>query len=162
MLFAVMQCQCHDEPRRSAQCQGIDHGLPRARPRGQCVTLIRSVAPSVRRRSWLFRPRPSRDRRGRRRNDSPLSDRRSTGGDRRATAACSHDAVAGPGNRHRPVAGCSAGEAPLACRVLGQRLRLAEGRGEAQRAAAVHHRNRRPGHPVCAHPLTQRRPCRCS
>src|SRR3546814_2249105 len=42
-------------------------------------------------------------------------------------------------------------------RSLGRRLRLAQDRGEDQRAAPIRHRNRRARHPVRAHPFTARR-----
>ena len=40
--------------------------------------------------------------------------------------------------------------------LLGDRLRLAEVRGEAERAAAVHHQDRRAGHPLHPRPLAAR------
>ena len=52
------------------------------------------------------------------------------------------------GARRRPVAGRAAGDDPGARPLLGGRLRLARVRGEAERAAAVHDRDRRGGHPL--------------
>ena len=53
------------------------------------------------------------------------------------------DPLAQRGARRRSVAGRAAGDAAGARPLLGDRLRPAPGRGEAQRAAAVHHRDRR-------------------
>ena len=81
---------------------------------------------------------------------------------RSSTSAGASRRRAGPTRRRSPIdPGRPAGEAPPARRVLGNRLRLAQGRGDAQRAAAVHHGDRRTGHPVRAHPLAARAtPCR--
>ena len=52
------------------------------------------------------------------------------------------------GARRRSVAGRAVGDDSGARALLGDRLRLAQGRGEAQRLAAVHDRDRRRGHPL--------------
>ena len=58
------------------------------------------------------------------------------------------DALARPGDGQRPVAGHTARESQAARRVLGHRLRLAEGGGEAEFPASVHDRDRRRRHPL--------------
>ena len=57
------------------------------------------------------------------------------------------------GNRHRCIAGRAAHDDPAARALLGDRLRLAQGRGAAQRRAELHHRDRRAGHPLHPCPL---------
>ena len=52
------------------------------------------------------------------------------------------------GARRRSVAGRAAGDDAGARALLGDRVRLARVRGEAERAAAVHDRDRRGGHPL--------------
>src|SRR5215216_6069563 len=49
------------------------------------------------------------------------------------------EALAGQGDRQRPVPGRPADEAPAARRVLGHRLRRAQGRGETEHPTALHH-----------------------
>jgi hypothetical protein len=58
------------------------------------------------------------------------------------------DALAQQGARRRSLAGSPARAAPGARGLLGNRLRLAQGRGEAERAPAVHDRDRRREHPL--------------
>ena len=52
------------------------------------------------------------------------------------------------GAGHRSLAGRAAGDDPGARPLLGDRLRLAQVRGEAERAAAVQDRDRRRGRPL--------------
>ena len=77
-----------------------------------------------------------------------LPGRRARRGNRRPSAAHRGDALALPGTRRRPVAGRAAGDDPGARPLLGDRLRLAQVRSEAERAPAVHHRDRRRRHPL--------------
>ena len=72
---------------------------------------------------------------------------------RRPPPAHRRHAVARPGDGRRPVAGRAAREAAGARPLLGHGLRLAQGRGEAQRPAAVHDRDRRRRHPLHPRPL---------
>ena len=58
------------------------------------------------------------------------------------------DELAQQGARRRSVAGRAAGDDAGARALLADRLRLAQGRGEAQRPTAVHDRDRRRGHPL--------------
>src|SRR4051794_14059495 len=83
-----------------------------------------------------------------RHSDPPIHDRDSRVGAR--GPACSHrgHAVAKQGARRRSVAGRAAGDAAGARALLDDRLRLAQVRGEAQRAAAVHDRDRRGRDPL--------------
>ena len=67
---------------------------------------------------------------------------------RRPAAARRRDALALQGARRRSVAGRAAGDDAGARPLLGDRLRLARVRGETERAAAVHDRDRRGGHPL--------------
>ena len=67
---------------------------------------------------------------------------------RRPAPAHRRDALAQQGARRRSVAGRAAGDDAGARALLGDRLRLAQGRGEAERAAAVHDRDRRRRHPL--------------
>ena len=83
-----------------------------------------------------------------RNRDPPLPRRDSGGAAGRPAPAHRGDALAQQGARRRSVAGRAAGDAAGARALLGDRLRLAQGRGEAQRAAAVHDRDRRGRHPL--------------
>ena len=67
---------------------------------------------------------------------------------RRPPPADPGDALAREGDRRGSVAGRAARDDAGARALLGQRLRLPEVRGEAERAAAVHHGDRRPRHPL--------------
>ena len=58
------------------------------------------------------------------------------------------DALADQGARRRPLAGRAAGDDPGARPLLERRVRLAQVRGEAERAAAVHDRDRRGRDPL--------------
>ena len=83
------------------------------------------------------------------RNRNPsLPGRHARRSDRRPSAAHRRDALAHQGAGRRPVAGRAAGDDAGARPLLGDRLRLAPVRGEAERAAAVHDRDRRGGHPL--------------
>jgi hypothetical protein len=83
----------------------------------------------------------------RHRNPS-LPDRHVRRSDRRPSAPHRCDALARPGAGRRSVPGCAAGDAAGAGALLGGRLRLAQVRAEAERAAAVHDRDRRHQHPL--------------
>jgi hypothetical protein len=78
----------------------------------------------------------------------PLPHRRSGGGPGRPPPPHRRDALAQQGARRRPIPGRAAGDDAGARALLGDRLRLAQGRGGAQRAAAVYDRDRRGGHPL--------------
>src|SRR5258708_18214373 len=67
---------------------------------------------------------------------------------RRPAPAHRGHALALQGARRRSVAGRAAGDDPGARALLDDRLRLAQGRGETERAPSVHHRDRRGGHPL--------------
>ncbi len=69
-------------------------------------------------------------------------------GDRRAAPSHRRDALAHQGARRRSVAGRAVGDDAGARPLLDDRLRLAPVRGETERAAAVHDRDRRRGHPL--------------
>ena len=58
---------------------------------------------------------------------------------------------------HRRLAGRAARDDAGSRAVLGDRLRLAQVRGEAERPAALHHRDRRARHPFHPRPLPARR-----
>ena len=66
------------------------------------------------------------------------------------------DALAEQGARRRSLAGRAAGDHEGARPLLGERLRLAQGRGEAERAPAVHDRDRRGRHPLHPRPVAAR------
>ena len=66
-------------------------------------------------------------------------------------------AMARQGNGRRSVAGRAAGRAAGARSLLGRRLRLAQGRSEAERPAAVHDEHRRGGHPLHPRPFASSR-----
>src|SRR5215472_8452093 len=75
--------------------------------------------------------------------DSAVPDRGTRGRAGRSAAAAAPDALARAGDRGRLVAGGAAGLPAGPVRVLGGRLRLAAGRGAAERAAAVPDGDRR-------------------
>ena len=87
-------------------------------------------------------------RRGRPHRDPPLRGPRAGGGTRRPAPPSRSDALADPGAGPGPLAGRAAGDHGGAHPVLGDRVRLAPLRGEAERAAAVRHGDRRRGHPL--------------
>lgn len=86
----------------------------------------------------------------------PFTVENSPGGPRRPEKADRGHPMAGKGNRRRPVAGRAtrddSGRRPL----LGERVRLAQGRGAAERRTAVHYHHRRGGHPLHSRPLEAR------
>jgi hypothetical protein len=69
-------------------------------------------------------------------------------GSRRPPPSHRRDTLAQQGARRRSVTGRAVGDAAGVRPLLGGRLRLAQGRGEAQRAAAIQNRDRRGGHPL--------------
>ena len=73
-----------------------------------------------------------------------------------SSAAHRLGALAQQGAGRRSVAGRAARDAAGARALLGDRLRLAQGRGGAQRAAAVQDRDRRGGHPLHPRQVTAR------
>ena len=75
---------------------------------------------------------------------------------RRASPAHPRHALAGKGDRRGFFAGRAARDGPGARALLGDGIRLAQGRGEARRPAAVHHRDRRAGHPLHPRPFEAR------
>ena len=81
--------------------------------------------------------------------DPAVHDPRSPRGGTRGTAGAHRGyPLAHQGARRRPVAGRAAGDDPGTCALLGDGLRLAHVRGEAERAAAVQDGDRRGGHPL--------------
>src|SRR3984957_12458146 len=56
--------------------------------------------------------------------------------------------MARPRNGHRSIAGPPAWDAAETRELLGDRVRLAQGRGATERLPAVHHRDRWAGHPL--------------
>ena len=87
------------------------------------------------------------------RRNPPLPRQCSRGAARRPAPAHHGDTVAGPGDRRRSIPGHAAGEAAGARALLGHRLRLAKGGGEAERSPAVHDDDRRAGHSLHPRPL---------
>ena len=81
-------------------------------------------------------------------NHPSLPGRHARRSNRRPSPASRRHPLAIAGARCRPLAGRTAGHDPGAGPVLGDRLRLAHVRGEAERAAAVQDRDRRGGHPL--------------
>ena len=90
-------------------------------------------------------------------DDPPLPRRRSGRGAGRPASTHRGHALAREGDRRRSVAGRAARDDPGARALLGDGLRLAQVRGEAERPAAVHHRDRRAGHPLHPRSLEARR-----
>src|SRR6266566_3913165 len=88
--------------------------------------------------------------------DPSLPRRHSRREARRAAPSDRRSALALRGAGGRSVAGRAAGDNSGARALLGERLRLAQGRGEAERAAAVHDRDRRGRHPLHPRPLAAR------
>src|SRR4029077_21221950 len=76
--------------------------------------------------------------------------------DRRPSAAYRRDALAYPGAGRRSFAARAARDNPGARSLLGGRLRLAQVRGETERAAAVRDRDRRGGYPLYPRDVTER------
>ena len=76
--------------------------------------------------------------------------------DRRPAPAHRRDALAEQGARRRPLAGRAARDDRGARALLGDRVRLRADRGAAERAAAVHDRDRRGRHPLHPRPLEAR------
>ena len=79
---------------------------------------------------------------------SALPRRRSGGGPGRPPPTHRRGELAQQGTRRRSLPGRAARDAAGARPLLADRLRLAQGRGEAQRLAPVHDRDRRPRHPL--------------
>ena len=75
----------------------------------------------------------------------------------RIAQAHQRDQVARTGNGHRCVARRTARDDSGAGALLGDRIRLAQDRGEAERPAAVHHRDRRAGHSFHSRPFETRK-----
>ena len=85
--------------------------------------------------------------------DPPIHREHPPGGNRRASPAHRGNTLARSGNGPGPFPRRAAGEAAGARPLLGNRLRLAQGRGEAERSPAVHDRDRRARHPLHPRPL---------
>jgi hypothetical protein len=125
-------------------------GLGRHRPKGP----LRLEKPGLRRPPIQTKPNQGdphagHDRElGGRGSDPAVHDPRSPRGGTQGTAGahCGYP-LAQQGTRRRPVAGRAAGDDPGTWALLGDRLRLAQVRGEAERAAAVQDGHRRGGHP---------------
>ena len=133
-------------PCRSAQSPGSDPGASTGATGGRSDQGRRGHQPTV---PIKEDPHGSHGRRASgRRSDPPVHDRDPRGGPR--GPACPHrgHALAREGGRRGCLAGRAAGDDPGARALLGDRVRLAQVRGEAQRLPAVHHRDRRAGHPL--------------
>ena len=91
-----------------------------------------------------------------RRRDSPVSGGLFGGGADRAAQARNRDPVARARDGQRRLAGRAARDDAGARALLGDRLRLAQVRGETERPAELHHRDRRAGHPFHSRPLPAR------
>ena len=91
-----------------------------------------------------------------RHHDPPIHDRDSRGGAREP--ACTHrgDALAHQRARRRPLAGRATRHDEGAGALLDDRIRLRAPRGATERAAAVHDRDRRRGHPLHPRALAAR------
>ena len=125
-------------PARAMPCRALG-GNRVSRPVG-------SRARAAPRTAWCVGPRRRHDACGRRRIHSSFPHHRAGRGPRRPPPAhCGH-ALARARDRRRRLAGRAAREAPGARALLGHGLRLAQGRSEAQRLAAVRHDDRRRGH----------------
>ena len=94
---------------------------------------------------------------GGRHSDPTVHHRVSRSGARGAARAYRGHALAREGDGRRPVAGRAARDDPGARARVGDRLRLGQVRGEAERAAALRHRDRRAGHPLRPRSLEARR-----
>jgi len=91
---------------------------------------------------------------GRRQIDSPLPRRYFARGAWSISAAASWPTQwPEKGDRHRCIPGRTARNHAETGPLLGDRLRLAQGRGQTQRPAAIHHHHRRPGHSFHPRPL---------
>src|SRR5215211_9080577 len=86
----------------------------------------------------------------------PLPHRRAGRGSPRPPPTHRRDALALQGARRRSVAGRAVGDDSGTRPLLGDRLRLAQGRGEAERPTAVHDRDRRARHPLHPSQVTAR------
>ena len=102
-----------------------------------------------------FPPRRPREGGGgpRRYVDPPVPRQDSPGGARRPPQARRRDALAGQGDRRRSIPGRAAREAPEARPLLGHRIRLAQGRGQAQCLSPVRDDDRRARHSFHPRPL---------
>src|SRR3954453_18036261 len=91
-----------------------------------------------------------------RHHDPPVHDRDARGGAAGPARPRRGDALSREGAGRRSVAGRAAGDDAGARALLGDRVRLAQVRGETEGATALHHRDRRTGHPLRPHPLQAR------
>ena len=93
--------------------------------------------------------------RGRRheRRDPPVPRQCPRGRSRRSSPPRARDTVARPGDGRGSIAGRAVGQAQGDRALLGDGVRLAQGRGEAERPAAVRDHDRRPRHPFHSCPL---------
>ena len=89
-----------------------------------------------------------RHRSGRRQRNPSLPHQCCGSGTRRTPPAHRRHAMARPGDGHGSIAGRAACDNAEARALLGNRARLAQGRGAAQRATEFHHRDRRARHPL--------------
>jgi len=80
----------------------------------------------------------------RRQRDPPLPHQHSGSGARRSAPAHQRNEMARTGNGRRRFIGCAACDDAGTLALLGNRLRLAQDRGEIECAAAVHHTARPP------------------
>src|SRR5262245_30588340 len=93
---------------------------------------------------------------GRGRQHPAVPGRGSGRGTGRPSAARRRGALAEQGARRRRVAGRAAGDVAGAVALLGGRVRLAQGRGQAERVAAVQDAHRRPRQPLRPREVTAR------
>ena len=98
----------------------------------------------------IERPTPNggRDDDWHRRRDSSFQGRNPRGQPGRPPPTARCDALAQPGAGRGPIPGRAAQDHAAAGQLLVERLRLAQGGGEAQRVPAVHHAHRWHGHPL--------------
>ena len=93
---------------------------------------------------------------GERHSDPPVQDRDPRGGPREPACPPRGHAVPREGDRRRLLPGRAARDDAGTRALLARRVRLAQVRGAAERRPAVHHRDRRAGHPLRPRPLQAR------
>ena len=156
------RCVKRIETSYARSCSGINTIADQGRTACLRVPAHETQRPRQFSSSQRCRPAPPEvGRSGSGRRDPPLSGRCRGRAPHRSSPADRGDTVARPGDGQGPVAGHTAGEAAGARPLLGLGLRLAQSRSEAERASAVHDRDRRARHPSSPRPLSSsERPAR--